>query len=390
MNLQCGKCGKIINESEEFCGNCGAKIDWSVYKIKIQCPECGAYHLNTDLLCPRCGRYTIIKKKGYFALRAIFIISSFVGLFIPFGIFIPILWAVIFHIMIKSKNSKKEDISKLIFSRKDAIIAVCIVLIANVLGFYINYKETVNSTPFLKVSGQANEKTLSEESKTDVPTNISEKEIAFRDISWGSSFPDVNEKLGELKLWNLSGEAYLTCSIDEIILGNYKGIDFDYGGINIISHAFNGEQEVAGYTTSEITLYFAYLPVGEYLSYNEKDTSLYGAQYKFEPVNLQDTYNDLKQKLTDIYGEPSKVTIDSDLWENKYTYTYWYGAKNTELVLRCTDSEKDTTGFYEDEIYITYAWRNGDTLLQNASDAVKREKSDKEKEIQGNGNSEGL
>lgn len=219
---------------------------------------------------------------------------------------------------------------------------------------------------------------------------ISEKEIIFRDIAWESSFSDVSEKLVDWNLWNLSGEAYRTCSVDEIMLGDYKGIDFEYRGINVVSNAYNKEQEVAGYTTEEITLYFSYLPVDGYLTYDEKDTALYGAQYKFEPVNLQDTYDDLKQKLIDIYGEPAKVTEDIDLWKNKYTYTYWYGKNDTELVLRSLNSKNDTTDLYNDEIYITFAWRNGDVLLKNASDAVKKEKSDKEQDAKENGNSDGL
>lgn len=233
----------------------------------------------------------------------------------------------------------------------------------------------------LEENGTNTESTVFEEEKS---------EIIFKDISWGTSYPEVDEKLGMWELWNLSGEGYKECSVDEILLGDYKGIDFDYSGINIISNAFKGEQEVAGYTTSEITVYFSYIPVDGYLTYDEKDTALYGAQYKFEPVNLQDMYDDLKGKLSNLYGEPSKTTQDTDMWENQYTYTYWHGANDTELVLRCTDSEKDTTGFYEDEIYITYAWRNGDTLLRNASDAVKKEKSDKEKEVQRNENTDGL
>jgi len=216
------------------------------------------------------------------------------------------------------------------------------------------------------------------------------KEIIFQDIAWETSFPKVDEKLGLWELWNISGESYKECSVDEILLGDYKGIDFEYGGINIISNAFNGEQEIAGYTTSSITLYFAFLPVNGYLSYDEKDTSLYGAQYKFEPTNLEEMYSDLTSKLTSLYGEPEKVKEDTDIWKNKYTYTYWYGANDTELVLRCTDSTNDTTGFYSNEIYISYAWRGGDTLLQNASDAVKKEKADKEKEAHGNDNVGGL
>lgn len=219
---------------------------------------------------------------------------------------------------------------------------------------------------------------------------VSEKEIIFNDIPWNTAFPDVSEKLSAWDLWNISGEGYKTCSVDDILLGDYKGIDFDYSGINIISHAFNGEQEVAGYTTTDIILYFSYLPVEEYLTYEESDTALYGAQYVFKPVNLQDMYDDLIHKISEIYGEPNKQTTETDLWQNQYTYTYWYGANNTELVLKSLNSENDTTDLYDDEIYLTYAWRGGDELLKNASDAVKKEKSDKEKDAQGEENLTGL
>lgn len=215
-------------------------------------------------------------------------------------------------------------------------------------------------------------------------------EIVFKDLQWGNSFPEVDAKLSSWELWNLYGDSFQTCSVDEILLGDYKGIDFEYGGINLISNALYGEQEVAGYTTTGITLYFAFIPVNGYLTYDEKDTVLYGAQYKFEPINLKETNEDFVSKLSGIYGEPSKVTNDADMWENEYTYTYWYGANDTELVLRCINSEKDTTGFYNDEIYITYAWRGGDELLKDASDAIKKENSDKENEARENGDSSGL
>lgn len=270
----------------------------------------------------------------------------------------------------------------LMWVKKIPISSVTRILVTILFGlFFVVYisKVSINNIP----KNNIKENITLEENKEVMR---SEKEILFNDISWGISFAEADEKFGTWKLWNLSGETYKTCSVDEILIDDYKGIDFDYGGINVISNAFNGEQEVAGYTTKEIRLYFSYIPINGYLTYDEKDTALYGAQYKFEPVNLQDTYNDLKQKLMNIYGEPSKVTEDSDMWGNKYIYTYWYGQNDTELVLRSLNSENDTTNLYSDEIYITYAWREGDALLQNASDAIKKEKLDKEKDAQKNEN----
>lgn len=234
-------------------------------------------------------------------------------------------------------------------------------------------------------------KNESSEENKPIEEKIPKPEIVFREIPWGTSFPDVDENFASWDLWNISGDGYKTCSVDDILIGDYEGIDFEYSGINVISSAFNGEQDVAGYKTTDIELYFAFLPSEEgYLTYDEKDTALYGAKYTFEPVDLEDMYNDLTEKLTNLYGEPDKVTYDTDLWDNKYTYTYWYGANNTELVLRGQNTENDTTDLNDDEIYITYAWREGDNLLKSASDAIKKEKRDKEKEAQGNGDANGL
>lgn len=235
--------------------------------------------------------------------------------------------------------------------------------------------------------GSSSKESVESETKED----IEKPEIVFREIPWGTSFPEVDSSLASWDLWNISGEGYKTCSVDDILIGDYEGIDFEYSGINIISSAFKGEQDVAGYKTSDIDLYFVFLPnENGYLTYDEKDTALYGVQYMFEPVDLEDMYNDLTEKLTSLYGEPDKVTYDTDWLDIQYTYTYWYGANNTELVLRSQNSENDTTDLYEDEIYITYAWREGDNLLKNASDAVKKEKRDKEKEAQGNSDVNGL
>lgn len=219
----------------------------------------------------------------------------------------------------------------------------------------------------------------------------SEVEITFRDLPWGTTFSEADSELSQLNLWNLSGEYYKQFSVDAILIGDYDGIDFEYSGINVISNSMNKEQDVAGYTTSDITLYFAFVPVDGYLTYNEDDAVLYGAQYEFEPTDLARMYEDLTQKLTGLYGEPYSVSEDTSIFGEKYTYTKWLGANDTELMLRAEDSSGDTTGLSTgDKIYISYAWRYGDVLLQNASDAIKREKLDAETDAQESGNTDGL
>jgi hypothetical protein len=98
--------------------------------------------------------------------------------------------------------------------------------------------------------------------------------------------------------------------------------------------------------------------------------------------------NDLRIKLDSIYGEPDDISEDDDWYGNKYTYTHWSGANDTELVLKSED-RKDNSKI-KDAIYISYAWRGGDSLLLQASDAIGVLNSEAEAEKYGNADISGL
>lgn len=135
---------------------------------------------------------------------------------------------------------------------------------------------------------------------TEVPTELPKQEILFRGINWGTSFSDVEKLLPDLGLWGIYGEAFKTMSVDDIILGDYEGIDFEYTDINIIGETTNNVVNVAGYETSDIELYFAYVPVNGILTKEEQHSALYGARYTFEPINLKNMSDDLINKLTSL------------------------------------------------------------------------------------------
>lgn len=244
---------------------------------------------------------------------------------------------------------------------------------------------TVSNTEIVSNQGEAE---IESESETEPQNPIYDQEIVFRDIPWGTSCTEVENIWGSMV--NVAGDGYKTFSSDDIILGDYQGIDFEYDDINIISTPYNGEVEVAGYTTSSVNFYFAYIPVDGVLTREEQDSALYGARYEFEAKNLEEMSKDLIQKLTSVYGEPIKTTEKTDLYDIKYTYTYWYGANDTVLVLKAQDTTNDTTDIFEDEIYISYVWLKGDEMLQEASDISKQEALDKEAEAYGNDSTGGL
>lgn len=243
------------------------------------------------------------------------------------------------------------------------------------------------------INNENNETTepTTEEITTEKPTeNIYDKEILFMNTAWGTSYSNFKDKHGELGIWALYGELYKTYSVDEIVLNDYQGLDFEYTDINIIGCCSNGEVEVAGYKTRDVNLYFSYVPVNGILTKKESDSALYGARYEFDTTNLKAMYSDLTTKLSSIYGEPNKTTTDADMWGMVYTYTYWYGQNDTMVVLKGTNAENDSIGIYKDEIFISYVWGNGDNLLQTASDTLKKQAKDKENSIYGDNSTNGL
>lgn len=262
---------------------------------------------------------------------------------------------------------------------------LCIsLLLSGCVAYYVP-----NDTVHLNGNDQQN----SPSNPTKPPEDIIllEKEIIFMDIPWGTSFDKVDELHGELNLWGLSGEGYRTFSVDEIALGDYKGIDFEYTDINVVGNAFNGEIDVAGYKTSDVNMYFAYtLDNDGYVNQEDGDSILYGARYVFETQNLDSMTSDLKEKITSVYGEPQKTTTDTDFFKNVSTYTFWYGQNDTLLVMRSFNTENDTTDLYEDEITLAYVWLKGDYYLQQASDSLKQQAIKEEESNYGNDNTNGL
>jgi hypothetical protein len=216
-----------------------------------------------------------------------------------------------------------------------------------------------------------------------------DKEITFRDIPWGTNYTDVDNTLGEFNLMKIAGEDYQTKSIDDIIYGDYQGIDFKYNDINIIGSSLNNDVDVAGYTPEQIQVYLAYVPVNGVITHADGDSSLYGAQYEFYPVNIDQMESDLKEKLSNLYGKPDDEKDDKDWLNSSMHYTFWNGANDTELVLKSVRPSEDDT-LTENTIYISYIWKKGDELLQAAEDILANDASSNEASVSGNGSTNGL
>lgn len=220
-----------------------------------------------------------------------------------------------------------------------------------------------------------------------------DKEILFRDIAWGTNYSEVQQLLSDFDWYDMSFDYMNQYPVEEILTDNHEYFSDDYsnGGINMIALPFTKkETDVAGYTTSDIELFFSYIPVDGALSKEDTDTALYGARYEFSPKDLSAMSADLTEKLSSLYGEPDDISKATDLWGNKTAITRWYGANDTVVALRTLDSSGDTTGLYDDELWISYAWEKGDDLLKDADNAVSALDAADEATNYGNGNTNGL
>ncbi len=223
-----------------------------------------------------------------------------------------------------------------------------------------------------------------------------DKEILFRDIPWGTSCVEAEKEFQGADFFHISGEWSTTCSIDEVVYDSQiKGIDFDNNDINISSSAYTDQYfniSVAGYTPTEVEMFYAYQPIDNVPNTDESLSMLYAAQYMFEPENLYGMSEDLKNKLSGLYGDPDNSEEDRDNWMGYYyTYTFWEGANNTEVIL-ATRENIDTEAQFQldDGIRIIYAWKEGDNLLQVASDAISSSSGSTEASNFGSDNTDGL
>lgn len=191
------------------------------------------------------------------------------------------------------------------------------------------------------------------------------KEITFRNIPWGSSYETVNADNSGWNLRMYAGDFYDVKSVANVLSGGSDYTkDYEYKDINIIASGSGVNINVAGYTATTVKLYFAYTPVDGVLTRTTKDSSMYGALYGFDKVNnVEPIEHDLIEKLSKIYGEPSK-TDESKSWSgNKIRQTYWYGANDTVVCLHVIASKDSEDSSFD----ICYAWLKGDDLLAAAN-----------------------
>ena len=155
-------------------------------------------------------------------------------------------------------------------------------------------------------------------------TSVSEKQILFRGITWGTKMPEVQEILNKEGDDNASGLLGLKHEMQNL---RSAGIDYTVDELRVPEAGDRGwfyNINLAGYTTEETYTFYIYpIKDGQFVR-SEDEAEFYFGYYLFRPGALSDyvaTYDDLKSKLSSLYGEGVETEEYSSIktkWTDKY------------------------------------------------------------------------
>lgn len=166
-------------------------------------------------------------------------------------------------------------------------------------------------------------------------------EINFRGLKLGSTASEVFAILGDTDPSLSHGQN--DCSYAPVnVAGNSIGLrnpeDNKNNEIAILEYCLNN-RELAEHECWETRLYFVKPVVDGVLAEDEMDSIFYAGTYTLD-IAAKD---DIKAKLTELYGKPEKGQHN-----RKESYT-WYGKNNTVIYMTQDDILKNFLG-------ISYAW----------------------------------
>ena len=208
-------------------------------------------------------------------------------------------------------------------------------------------------------------------------------EILFRNLPWDCSPADVKESFGKYLYFSDSMCAPLWSHWDHPGLSSADYSD-KHAGFRLETGYPASGISVAGYDIKEARIFFLYGVTEDGQLDRRPDAGrMCGAFYSFRFENVESAYEDLKAKLSYLYGEPEK--------END-TSIIWHGDNNTAVRMVWSN---DKTNDYN---YIDIKYGKVDleaeiphimemTVEQERLDAITEEEKVREKNA---GNNDGL
>ncbi|MBQ8073919.1 MAG: hypothetical protein IJ231_09190 [Clostridia bacterium] len=227
-------------------------------------------------------------------------------------------------------------------------------------------------------------------------------EILFRGLPWYSSMAEVKASFAD--------DPILVDEVDEAVQVLYSKID---GNMHNLSYGITGypagwvaysyldgmDFNVAGYGLSDMMVYCCYGLDENNVDREINSSRLYLASYTFNVVDKQGAFEDLKEKLTSLYGNGIENAVENsyyaigenDLEEVSFTEhkIEWLGDNNTAAVLVYSESALGNSDLFHHYLVLTYGKTDSDAMVQAVCDAVEAERMKTEKQNRTN-NTNGL
>lgn len=212
-------------------------------------------------------------------------------------------------------------------------------------------------------------------------------EILFRGLPWYSSMAEVKA--------SFTDDSIFVDEVDEAVQVLYSKID---GNMHNLSYGITGypagwvaysylegmDFNVAGYGLSDMMIYCCYGLDEKNVDREINSSRLYLASYTFNVVDKQGAFDDLKGKLTSLYGNGVENDVESsyyvigenDLEEVSFTEhrIEWLGDNNTAAVLVYSESALGNSDLYHQYLVLTYGKTDSDAMVQAVCDAVEEER----------------
>lgn len=187
-----------------------------------------------------------------------------------------------------------------------------------------------------------------------------EGEILFRNIPWGGTIDEVEAALaGENLDFSYEKEGSMGmnyASLSAIVYMN--GSWLEKYATEMSSTCFT-PITVAGYETFETEVYFAYLPnENNKIDKKRENTYFTLACYKFEPVDLDRAIEDMKVKLSSLYGDIDKTETKRTAFKSEFSF--WFTDNDSFICLHKVDYSASP------QMLIYYGTLKGEGIIQKA------------------------
>ncbi len=208
-------------------------------------------------------------------------------------------------------------------------------------------------------------------------------EITFDGIPWGTTFAEVKERFPELKLFASQGSLARAYYVSTFKEGNHAISNAEddsalafltYSDIVTDSKLHAEDCKILKAEDCDIcsiTFYFAYATTDDgYIDYNKDSALLYGVNYRVE--GAAQTFGDIAERFRKLCGEPTDnySKEESEDSTSKMHYLVW---ENDDYIVAIHDEEADllfNLYTWQNSVEVTYAWKNGDKLLDEGAQAL--------------------